>query len=92
MMLLLLQNTIIQVCAFYNTNYSSCTKVVQIMDNVLVTSIELKEYHKGLINITIEVQCNNVNVTIQLWAGKLFVKVVSYTIIYRLLHPVHHHH
>ena len=89
MMLLLLQNTIIQICAFYNTN---CTKVVQIMDNVLVTSIELKEYHKGLINITIKIQCNNVNVTIQLWAGKLFVKVVPYTIIYRLLHPVHHHH
>ena len=44
MMLLLLQNTIIQVCAFYNTNYSSCTKVVQIMDYVLVTSIELKDY------------------------------------------------
>ena len=75
MILLLLQNTIIQVCAkpFYNTNYSSCTKVVQIMDNVLVTSIELKDYDiKGLINITIEVQCNNINVTIQLWAGKLF--------------------
>ena len=73
MMLLLLQNTIIQVCAFYNTNYSSCTKVVQIMDNVLVTSIELKDYDiKGLIDITIEVKCNNINVTIQLWAGKLF--------------------
>ena len=74
-MLLLLQNTIIHVCAkpFYNTNYSSCTKVVQIMDNILVTSIELKDYDiKGLINITIEVQCNNINVTIQLWAGKLF--------------------
>ena len=73
MMLLLLQNTIIQVCGFYSTNYSSCTKVVQIMDNVLVTSIELTDYDiKGLINITIEVQCNNINVTIQLWAGKLF--------------------
>ena len=73
MILLLLQNTIIQVCAFYNTNYSNCTKVVQIMDNVLVTSIELKDYDiKDLINITIEVWCNNINVTIQLWAGKLF--------------------
>ena len=43
------------------------------MDNVLVTRIELKDYDiKSLINITIEVQCNNINVTIQLWAGKLF--------------------
>ena len=78
-MLPLLQNTIIQACAFYNTNYSNCTKVVQIMDNVLVTSIELNDYdNKGLISITIEVQCNNVNVTIQLWAGEIFMKTVEF--------------
>ena len=51
-----------QICVSYCST-TSCSEVVEVVDNVLATSIPLMDYDNSVLNVTVGVQCGNINIT-----------------------------
>ena len=69
-----------QICVSYFST-TSCSEVVEVVDNVLATSIPLMDYDNSVLNVTVGVQCGSINITsnsIQQLMSELMNNIISH--------------